>query len=141
MLRESIDRILREYKTCKTESLTGHPLARLLTKELSEHISKVIGSPARYKVEGGAGKGNWASCPWISVFDISITESAQFGYYPVYLFREDMTGVYLSLNQGVTDIRERFKENPREVLKRQAANFRGQLGSLPEGAPVIRTVC
>ena len=135
MLRDSIERILREYKDAKTQSLTDHPLAQLITKELPEYLSRISGSPSRYKVQGGAGKGNWAGCPWISVFDIVITESAQSGYYPVYLFREDMTGVYHSLNQGVTDIRERYKDTPKKVLEIQAKDFRAQLGALPATFP------
>ena len=107
MLRPSIERVLKEYKTAKADSLAGHPLAQVITKSLPDYLSSLIKAPTRYKVEGSAGKGNWAGCPWVSIFDISITESAQSGYYPVYLFREDMTGVYLSLNQGVTDIRDR----------------------------------
>ena len=46
----------------------------------------------RYKVEGSPGQGNWAKVPWISVFDLLVTDSAQRGYYPVYLFRNDMLG-------------------------------------------------
>ncbi len=47
--------------------------------------------------------GQWTHFPWIAIFDIDITTSAQRGFYPVYLFTEDMRGgVYLSLNQGWT---------------------------------------
>ena len=137
MMRHSIERVLREYKIAKTEPIAGHPLAQLITKSLPEHIAGLVKAPTRYKVEGSAGKGNWAGCPWISVFDISITESAQSGYYPVYLFRDDMTGVYLSLNQGVTDIRETHKENPKKVLQIRAADYRAQIGALPTRFPEI----
>jgi len=131
MLKAGIEKILKEYKAAKTAPLASHPLARLITKALPEFIAGQIGSPGRYKVEGGVGKGNWAGCPWIAVFDISITDSAQAGYYPVYLFREDMAGVYLSLNQGITDIKERYKEHPKEVLKIKASDFRARIGPLP----------
>lgn len=39
-------------------------------------------------------------CPWIGVFDRDISLTAQRGYDIVYLFCTDMSGVYLSLNQG-----------------------------------------
>jgi 5-methylcytosine-specific restriction protein A len=135
MLRPSIERVLKEYKTAKADSLAGHPLAQVITKSLPDYLSSLIKAPTRYKVEGSAGKGNWAGCPCVSIFDISITESAQSGYYPVYLFREDMTGVYLSLNQGVTDIRETHKENPKKVLQIRAADYRAQIGPLPTRFP------
>lgn len=42
-----------------------------------------------------------------------------------------MTGVYLSLNQGVTDIRETHKEKPKRVLQIRASDYRARLGTLP----------
>lgn len=135
MMRDSIEKVLKEYKTARTEPLTGHPLAQLITKSLPEDIAGFVKASSRYKIEGSAGKGNWAGCPWVSVFDISVTDSAQSGYYPVYLFREDMTGVYLSLNQGVTDIRETHKENPKKVLQIRAADYRAQIGPFPARFP------
>ncbi|PYV67290.1 MAG: hypothetical protein DMG96_39745 [Acidobacteria bacterium] len=32
------------------------------------------------------------------MFDPLVTDSAERGYYPVYLFREDFSGLYFSLN-------------------------------------------
>src|SRR5215510_14647495 len=49
------------------------------------------------------GKGNWASVPWIAFLDSRETTTTQSGVYVVFLFPEDMRGVYLTYNQGVTD--------------------------------------
>jgi 5-methylcytosine-specific restriction enzyme A len=38
------------------------------------------------------------------VFDRLVTETAQRGLYVVYLFRSDGAAVYLSLNQGTTEV-------------------------------------
>ena len=54
------------------------------------------------------------------------------GYYPVYLFREDFTGLYFGLNQGVTDIRQKYPK-PKVALKTKAADYRAQIGGLPSG--------
>lgn len=132
MLRESIDRILKEYKAAQTETFAEHSLAKILRTDLPLYLTNVIDVPGRFLVKGSAGQGNWVRCPWVSVFDVSITTSAQEGYYPVYLFREDMTGVYLSLNQGVTSVKERYKVDSREVLKIRASDFRAQIGALPK---------
>lgn len=131
MLREILERILKQYKNALKETFSGHPLAKVLRRELPEHLTSIIEDPSRYLVKGGAGQGNWARCPWLSIFDVSITTSAQEGYYPVYLFREDMTGVYLSLNQGVTSIKKRYKADSKDVLKIRGADFRAQIGFLP----------
>lgn len=57
------------------------------------------------KVVGSVGKGNWAGVPWIAFLDRRVTETTQEGVYPVFLFTEDMSGVYLSVAQGVTNLR------------------------------------
>ncbi|UQB70067.1 MrcB family domain-containing protein [Epilithonimonas zeae] len=96
----------------------------------NDFVTKVENSiinPKQYKVKSSVGGGNWANIPWIAIFDKLITESAQDGYYPVYLFREDMSGFYLSLNQGVTKVAKTYKKNKRQVLKVRAENFRAKL--------------
>jgi 5-methylcytosine-specific restriction enzyme A len=105
-------------------------LARQLREDAPKALTPLLAEPQRYKVEGSPGQGNWAKVPWISVFDILITESAQSGYYPVYLFRADRAGVYLSLNQGVTDVIKKYKSDARAVLKVRASDFRAQLGTV-----------
>ncbi len=40
--------------------------------------------------------------PWIAVLDPEVTTTAQEGSYLVYLYRSDLTSVYLSMNQGAT---------------------------------------
>ena len=47
----------------------------------------------------------------------------------VYLFKEDFSGLYLSLNQGVTDVRIQYGINARKALKVRAANYLAKLGS------------
>lgn len=133
MLRESIERIFSEYKIAQDQPFPSHPLHQLITREIPKHLSSVIDNPSRYIVKGSVGIGNWARCPWVSVFDVSITDSAKHGYYPVYLFREDMTGVYLSLNQGVTSVRKKYKADAKDALKAAAGDFRAKIGSLPSG--------
>lgn len=59
-----------------------------------------------YKVQGSRGRGRWAETVWVSAFDRLVTETAQRGYYIVYLFKRDGEGVYLSINQGTTAVYE-----------------------------------
>ena len=61
-----------------------------------------------------------------------ITDTAQRGYYPVYLFREDFTGLYLSLNQGITEVKSRYHAGAKDALVARSADFRARLGRLPK---------
>lgn len=53
------------------------------------------------RVEYSIGKGAMADIPWISFLNDKITKTTLNGVYCVYLFKADMSGVYLTLNQGV----------------------------------------
>lgn len=83
--------------------------------------------------------GNWTETPWISVFDRDITETATKGFYIVYLFRKDMNGVYLSLNQGTTHLQHKYKKNnPRSKMEEIALKLQDTLSYFLEDFPTIK---
>jgi energy-coupling factor transporter ATP-binding protein EcfA2 len=98
-------------------------LAKLLRNDLPDDIKTVVNRD--FIVKGSAGQGNWTNLPWVGIFNPEITSSAQSGYYIVYLFSEDMEGFYLSLNQGVTEIKNKYgNTNAKEYLIDSSASFR-----------------
>jgi 5-methylcytosine-specific restriction protein A len=104
-------------------------------KIIPNKIKELIGKDDRYIVEGSVGVGNWASVPWVAIFDKLVTTSAQSGYYPVFLFRDDMSGFYLSLGIGVTNVRLEYKKSKKieEVLSIQRHNLLAKIDQLPNG--------
>ena len=104
-LREELSAVAGGIGVARSEPFTGHPLAKRITRAWRDAAVDVIGDPG-YLVVGSAGKGNWAHTVWLSVFDRMISESAQRGFYIVYLISEDGSRIYLSLNQGTTEIYE-----------------------------------
>jgi len=104
----------------KTYSLYNLNSASIISKELPTLFHTKAGLPkSKYKIQGSIGQGNPAEIPWICVFDLDITKSAQDGFYIVYLFTSDMSGVYLSLNQGWTQYEREYgtKEGRIEIKK------------------------
>ncbi|WP_200255903.1 MrcB family domain-containing protein [Halorhodospira neutriphila] len=97
------------------------------------------------RVTWSVGRGNWARVPWLTFLDERETNTTQHGVYVVYLFREDMTGVYLTFNQGVTDLqRQHGTPEARSVLRSRAKQLAGLLpasasGFRTEGAIDLRT--
>ena len=103
MLREILTRILNEWPKATRESFSNHPLAHVIRREFCDEITSIISEKyPSYIISGSAGAGNWANVPWLSILNPVITRTTQDGIYPVYLFRADATGVYLSINQGTT---------------------------------------
>ncbi|WP_100906291.1 MrcB family domain-containing protein [Methanobacterium subterraneum] len=129
MFRENIEKIFRNYLNSRNEQFANHPIAKVLRQDLPKDLESLTKNHQNYKFTGSAGQGNWTHSPWVAVFNTKITESAQSGYYLVYLFREDMKGVYLSLNQGMTNIRNQTSNNSKtkQILRSQAKAFRNQL--------------
>lgn len=74
------------------------------------------------RVRWSLGKGNWARVPWVALLDSRETTTTQHGIYVVWLFCEDMSGVYLTLNQGVTEFKGARR---REQLRGRAHRLRG----------------
>jgi len=52
-------------------------------------------------VKFGMGMGHMANIPWIALLDRRETKTTQKGVYCVYLIKADMSGLYLTFNQGV----------------------------------------
>lgn len=99
-----IERILGEYDaSCNERFCKEHRWCRLLDSiELALQAS--IGE--KFIVRSSMGCGGFARVPWIAV--LAPTESTQYGLYAQYLFRADMSAVYLCLGQGTTKLLKAF---------------------------------
>ncbi|MEG4446609.1 DUF3578 domain-containing protein [Microcoleus sp. AT9_B5] len=129
-LRESLEKILFEYPLVSNDNFEGHSFASYVKNVVPKSISASLELPEIYSVKASAGNGSWAKVPWIAIFNKLVTESVQSGFYCVYLFRADFSGVYLSLNQGIADKRKKFGlGKSREMVRDQAQLFKDKLGS------------
>jgi hypothetical protein len=50
------------------------------------------------------GQGNWATVPWIALLNTKITKSTQEGIYVVFLIATELDRIFLTLNQGTTNL-------------------------------------
>lgn len=90
-----------------------------------------VSTRATLSVKPGVGIGNWANVPWVGILDSRAAQSIRDGIYCVYLFRRDMSGVYITLNQGVTAPREKFGwQEAKGLLRTRAGEVRRFSGTL-----------
>lgn len=130
--REALQRILAGYRKAADESKYSgtHPVFQAF-EEASRALAAFPGVvPRNMKVVPSAGKGNWASVPWISLLDPRETDTTQKGVYIVYLFRGDMSGVYATLNQGVTELRGLSSQVQVQELVHRAEGIRSRVPEL-----------
>jgi 5-methylcytosine-specific restriction protein B len=103
MLTEYFQEILENYldSTRVGRFNKNHEMFRLINYTAADALNKIVkefGLTAR----GSCGAGVWTKYPWLAVYNPQITTSIQKGVYIVYLFAQDMSRVYLTLNQGCT---------------------------------------
>ena len=126
-LRQLLTEIAGGWVQAKNENFTGHPIANLLRRDLIQAIETTLPSPTDYLLKASAGAGNWADVPWLSILNPAITESTQSGIYPVYLFRSDGSGVYLSLGFGTTELKRQYGTT---LAKQKAEELRSTIRGL-----------
>ena len=104
-LQAGIQRILDEYGSARSGPFGSGAEIWTAFGELNDAFdtSPPVASRPTVSARWSAGRGNWSRIPWISFLDARETRTTQRGVYPVLLFREDLSGAYLTLAQGVTE--------------------------------------
>jgi|GEM_PF-3117020 len=106
-LRPIFLQVLKSYLSKNsTEVDKTSDIYQLIVSRLVDAVVHCLPSNSPCQVVAGVGKGSWAHVPIVCVYDPYLSEGPQDGMYVVYLFKGDMSGVYISLNQGVTHIKE-----------------------------------
>lgn len=117
-MKTELQKMMNEFLTKKHEEYAGNPFAHYVRHNIPKIIKEQSSLSDQYFVKASVGQDKWVAIPWIGIFKKNITMSAQRGYYIVYIFRTDMSGVYLSLNMGWTQFAKEFgtKEAKQRIL-------------------------
>ena len=131
-MRTEIITILEQYLEAYKQNNQKNVAAVSLRDSLKNSIIKEAAiNVDRYKVKGSSGAGNVAEIPWLCIFDRDITESAQHGYYIVLLFKANMKGFYISLNQGWTVYKNEYGTKEARVnIRKVSTSLKSKLNSL-----------
>lgn len=130
----SLEQILSDYTNARSsEPFKGsHPVTSAF-RDAKTAIDSFTPVKKRRSLQVGwsAGQGNWARVPWISLLDTRETATTKRGVYCVYLFRQDMSGAYLTYNQGVTDpLTQLGRARGRQFLRDRATQLRKEASAL-----------
>lgn len=125
-LQELFERFMAEYPDARSGPFRGdHPVQSLMRRiaEELQQSTPLTGRP-EVAVKASVGLGNWAGVPWVAFLDRRVTSSTQSGVYPVLLFKEDMSGVYLTVAQGTQLMKQQGRQFMLAELGRAAARVR-----------------
>jgi 5-methylcytosine-specific restriction enzyme A len=138
-IRNALKSIVTEYQQAKTENFKGHPMGQILRSKIKEVLIKETGlNSDTYYVAGSVGISRWAEIPWLCVFLKDLTTSATRGYYIVYLFSADGSGLYISLNQGWTYFKDKYGTKiGREKIQKTASIVRDKLNTVPHNMNLL----
>ncbi|MBK1781166.1 DUF3578 domain-containing protein [Advenella sp. WQ 585] len=118
-LKEKLEKFMKAWVQATKEPFAGHALASFFRQDFKEDIETLVNNfGSGFQLKASVGAGNWANIPWLSILNPNMTSTTQEGIYPVFLFRADGSGFYLSLNQGTT--------NPIKKLGHKAAEEKSQ---------------
>ena len=131
-LQQDLEQVLDDYERARHEQFgSDHPMWNLfgrLQSRISANFS--VESDTTLDVRASVGVGNWARVPWVAITGPG--QSIRDGVYCVYLFRQDLSGVYATFNQGVTrTLRDHGAREGRQILRRRAETLRGFCEDLP----------
>lgn len=127
-MKTEFEFILNNYNNGSKLVDSSTMLYKILTKRLPDEIKNYL-NIKNVKVKGSMGNGNKSLIPWIAIMNEKITKSTQFGLYIVFLFKADMSGFYLSLNQGITYLSNQFKGNKYLVAGESCDYFRKKINN------------
>jgi len=131
-LRRHIVSLMGAYLAARTEPLKGHGLhGTLRAIRLGVERLPAVASRPNLKVRVSIGMGNWAAVPWVALLDMTETTTTRKGVYVILLFRADMSGFYVTLNQGITQPTGLLgRSAARLALRQRAAIIRGRFPEL-----------
>ena len=126
-LADGLERIMNQYN-----QRTSRRCSRRATRGSNDEAVELglQQTSAKVAVRTSMGCGGWARVPWVAVSHP--TENAQHGLYLQFLFRADMTGVYLCLGQGTMKLKQAFGSAEAYASRRWARSCARSAG-LPGG--------
>lgn len=127
-IRGALLNVLTKYPEAKREPLKNNSLGVYIRQQIPTGIKEYpfINDP-NFRVQASVGMGTWATIPWIAIMDRRLTETTQKGEYIVYLFSEDMSSVYLTLMQGVTEPNKNGKVEAYKYLRNKVQEIRSMI--------------
>lgn len=126
-LRERLEFILVHYEEARAHAFSGrkHPVwqaFRALEHNLS--LQSAVRDRHTLEIAWSAGQKSLLKIPWLALLDRREARNRQEGVYCGFLFRQDMTGVYLTLNQGIAKLK---REVGRDVARARLRERTGEL--------------
>jgi len=106
-VKAELELIKESYSAATKQPFTNNATADFVRRDLPEALKSALENQADgLMFRGSAGQGKWTDTPWVAIMDPLVTTTTQRGYYVAYLFVPSTGRIVLSLQQGITELRE-----------------------------------
>ncbi len=113
----------KHYSAKNTEEMSrrGNLIRTVIKAEFSRYLARFTRNLGPYGndiyIQGRDGTGKKTLIPWVRISSKALSPSAQNGWYLVFLFTADGSGVYICISHGSTELIEgSFVPRPAETL-------------------------
>lgn len=131
ILRDTFEEILDQYPNRQGTASKDKRLYQLLVNKAPnflKHIASKNFDKKIFEYKGTAGQGNWPNIPWVAAMHPKETSTTQKGIYIVYLIDPEKETIYVTLNQGTTEVtNDHTKPEAREILETRAEEIREKI--------------
>ena len=127
MISEHFQNILDHYIDGEKRVSITSPIYESLVTVIPS-LLKLEFKRSDLRTKGSMGNGNKGDFPWISIRNVNISDSITHGLYIVYLFKKDMSGFYLTLDQGITYFAKTYGRKKYEYVKKVVDYFQSHCG-------------
>ena len=130
-MREAIQRFMQDCQAAKQQPFADNPYGIFVRDDIPTQLYETgLIDRQKYLIKASVGAGTWAVVPWICIFDRSITTTATKGVYIVYLLSKDSKRLYLTFNQGCTEISNTHsKRETIQIMHECAAEIREKVSN------------
>ncbi len=133
-IRQCLSKVLTGYVETKKnmEFSTANQIGSLF-QQMANFLNntKPVRGRRYLTVRWSIGTGKWADVPWVAFLDNRETSTTQGGIYCVLLFRADMSGLYLTFNQGITEVKKQYSgSKATQMLVERGRNLRKYCNNL-----------
>ena len=119
--------VLENYLKASKKISKDVDVYKTLVHYIPDELRKKVNS--KFDIKGSMGQTNKSDCPWVAIFNPDITKTIQSGVYIVYVFKKDMTGFYLTLNQGIQNFKDLFNSKKYDYALKVANYFKDAIGT------------
>lgn len=127
---ELFSEVVQNYLTEKQNTFKENPLGTIVRTDIPAEIMTFL-DPEKFSVKGSIGQGQWAGIPWVCIYNKAISEKTTYGIDIAILFKADMTGFYMTLNQGWTFFEESYK--PKQIAREKIKQASYTLSKIVDG--------